>query len=131
MLRSRFPVTFLKGAIGLSLAVLLIAPVAVRWSIGPVNDPDDQGIVEPRGAGGAHGGCPPEGIAASLAFIEKSNRQMYDRKTRVWTPEMGSRRLGGVGVGEMFSPDTILLPMGKGAFNRKRPVAVAEGLRKN
>ncbi len=131
MLKSRFPVIFLKGTLGLCLAVLLIAPAAVLWSAADLPTPGKGR--QPIGRSGFAGKDNPEVvIEKELAWMQRSARPWYDRGEDFWGAEHGPRHLGGVEFAALRSPHTLILPNNKGSVDtrRGRP-QVAESLRKD
>ncbi len=119
MLRSRIPVTFLKGALGLSLAVLLVAPVAVLWSgsFGRVDEPGSGRQPIPSVGGPSGEVMPSWWVEQEVEWMQKNKRRFYGRGADFWPEEMGKRQLGTVDPSENGSPNVIHLPGGKGSFH--------------
>ncbi len=134
MLNSRYPVTLMKGAIGLCLAILMLAPVAVLWSAGPTLDgkKDRQPIFQLGPVGQVE--------SARLLELERSwakrwERARYARPADNWPQEMGSRRIGRADVTELRSSNLVILPNSKGYLHTdKKPLPeeaqIADPLRK-
>ena len=118
MSKSRFPVTLLKGAIGLGLAVLLIAPVAVLWSNSeePLGGGKRQPVQMRSGQGED---MPAWWLEQEVAWLKKTKHKAYGRSADFWPAEMGNRQLGQVDLSKNRSPYVIHLPGGKGSFDIK------------
>ena len=104
MSKSRFPVTFLKGLVGLSLAVLLIAPVAVLWS-GPEDRLGDGGRQPLQFSTNSGVDMPAWWMEQEVAWLQKTKRKAYGRGDDFWPAEMGKRKLGRVDLTENHSDE--------------------------
>ncbi len=133
MSRSRYPVTFLKGALGLCLAVLLVAPVAVLWSgsFGRVDEPGSGRQPLPSVSGQSGEVMPSWWVEQEVAWLQKNKHRFYGRGADFWPEEMGKRHLGAVDPSESRSPYVIHLPGGKGSFHSSEGApGLAPGLMK-
>jgi hypothetical protein len=118
MSKSRFPVTFLKGALGLCLAVLLIAPVAALWS-GTEGRPGVGGRQAAQMQSGEGIDMPAWWMEEEVAWIQKNRKRAYSRGEDFWPAEMGKRQLGSVDLAESRSPYVVHLPGSKGSFDTR------------
>ena len=128
MLKSRFPSSFLKGTLGLCLAVLLLAPADAIWSAGKLTLPDpgkNRGPVQKFAPGQDY---PVEWIEQELAWKRKHTRPLYDRKNDFWDPANGPRRIGNVDIAKAKSPHVLHLPVGSWDTTKGRP-AIADALK--
>src|SRR5262245_53575704 len=120
MLKRRFPVEFLKGALGFGLAILLIAPVAVLWSAGQgptqvkPRDPVEKFSLQPGQTPGER--YPQWAVQDEVAWKEKSTKPMYSRPAGNWDEaKLGKGRLGDVPFVDLDDDDTLILPNNKGS----------------
>ena len=118
MSKSRFPVTLLKGILGLSLAVLLVAPVAALWSGPELRVGDPSGSRQPiQVLSGQGADMPAWWVEQEVAWMQKNKRKFYSRGADFWPAEMGKRTLGSVSLAKLNSPYVIHLPGSKGSFD--------------
>jgi hypothetical protein len=129
MLKSRFPITFLKGTLGLCLVVLLIAPAAVIWSSGRLPDAA-KGRTPVQKISSSGNDYPQEWLDQEAAWVKGNERPTYDRGDDFWGPEKGPRHFGGVEISRLRSPNVIHLPNKKGVLDigRGRP-EITEAMR--
>jgi hypothetical protein len=127
MLNSRFPVSILKGTLGICLAVLLIAPAAVLYSAGELQTGTEKtrGPVQKLSSGQDNTWW----VEQELAWSAKRARPLYERASTIWTPERGPSRLGTVDLAMVKSPKVLHLGA-KGSFDTsKGSPAIGETLR--
>jgi len=138
MLKRRFPVELLKGALGFALAILLIAPVAVLWSAGraPSTDLKTRDAVEKYHSqpGQLPGAVYPQwAVQDEVAWKEKQAKPLYSRPAGNWDEaKLGKAKFDHVPFVDLDADDTLILPNNKGSFRTKGPKPeIAAALKKD
>jgi hypothetical protein len=129
-------VTILSAAVslrpfrGLLFVLLLACAPALLLGSADREFPREEGDRLPLArASGPEGLLPAAASEEEIRWKERATRPRYGRP-EWWPPEHGPRDFGRVAFDRLRSPDTVILPGGKGSFDWRRPPRVPPALRR-